>query len=195
LQQTGKWTYRAVIQNGVCPIAYAIPDSIAVIALPVANFDADVYGSTVYFTNLSQNASTYQWFFGDGTSSTETNPMHNYSNEGTYNVMLIASNKFCEDTIVKPIDVSFASVAEFSNNRKVLIYPNPSQGNFTLALLGQFEEPIFVKITDALGNLVYTYTLTQTTDLKLKHLLNPGLYALSLTYNNQTITRKLTVVR
>ncbi len=36
---------------------------------------------------------TYLWNFGDGTSSTETNPKHNYINSGTYTVTLQITNK------------------------------------------------------------------------------------------------------
>jgi PKD repeat protein len=45
---------------------------------------------TVNFTNTSNRATTYNWNFGDGASTTETNPSHTYSNAGTYNVTLTA---------------------------------------------------------------------------------------------------------
>ena len=72
---------------------------------------------TANFTN-STNASSYQWNFGDGATSTQSNPSHNYSNFGTYNVTLIAKDTAgCSDTltkqafikIVKPI-ISFAGL-------------------------------------------------------------------------------------
>lgn len=34
----------------------------------------------------------YTWYFGDGTTSTELNPVHSYSQPGEYQVMLIAQN-------------------------------------------------------------------------------------------------------
>ena len=47
---------------------------------------------TVTFTNLSQNADTYQWDFGDATaSSAVANPSHIYVNPGSYDVKLTAS--------------------------------------------------------------------------------------------------------
>ncbi len=61
---------------------------------PVAGFSAVLEnGNKVTFTNLSQNASTYIWDFGDGTAtSTETNPIHTYTSVGTFDVKLIASD-------------------------------------------------------------------------------------------------------
>ncbi|PKP36675.1 MAG: hypothetical protein CVT98_07300, partial [Bacteroidetes bacterium HGW-Bacteroidetes-15] len=35
-------------------------------------------GQSVTFTNKSTNADHYEWFFGDGSSSTELNPSHTY---------------------------------------------------------------------------------------------------------------------
>ena len=42
----------------------------------------------VQFTDTSINANTYYWEFGDGTTSTERNPMHTYGEYGTYTVYL-----------------------------------------------------------------------------------------------------------
>jgi Zn-dependent metalloprotease len=45
----------------------------------------------VTFANQSFNSSTYAWDFGDGSPvSTVTNPVHTYTNPGTYTVRLIA---------------------------------------------------------------------------------------------------------
>lgn len=49
----------------------------------------------VNFTNGSFNAGTYQWDFGDGTTSTAINPSHTYQNPGIYSVSLIASGGPC----------------------------------------------------------------------------------------------------
>jgi hypothetical protein len=55
----------------------------------------------VTFFNNSTGASTYLWDFGDGTTSTDVNPVHNYPAFGTYNVTLIGyngTNPSCNDT-------------------------------------------------------------------------------------------------
>ena len=45
---------------------------------------------TVKFTNTSTDADHYQWEFGDGLTSTEVNPTHTYTKEGTFTVKLTA---------------------------------------------------------------------------------------------------------
>ena len=47
-------------------------------------------GVEISFSNCSQNASDYQWDFGDGTSSTEPEPSHVYAAAGSYTVKLLA---------------------------------------------------------------------------------------------------------
>ena len=59
---------------------------------------------TLTFTNLSSNATSYKWDFGDLSTTTATNPAHIYQNPGVYDVKLIAKgNASCgnSDTLVK----------------------------------------------------------------------------------------------
>lgn len=56
-----------------------------------AKFSVETYMNRAQFTNLSsENAKTFEWNFGDGTTSTERNPMHSYAAAGTYTVRLTA---------------------------------------------------------------------------------------------------------
>ena len=56
-----------------------------------AKFSVETYMNRAQFTNLSsENAKTFEWNFGDGSTSTERNPMHSYAEAGTYTVRLTA---------------------------------------------------------------------------------------------------------
>lgn len=72
-------------------------------AVLVASFDAvpssDCNGYSAEFFNLSSGSSTYFWDFGDGTTSTQTNPVHPYSGPGTYTVVLGVLDPLCPDTV------------------------------------------------------------------------------------------------
>ncbi|HEV2830340.1 MAG TPA: PKD domain-containing protein, partial [Hanamia sp.] len=60
--------------------------------------------ATINFKNNSTGVGTlnYQWDFGDGATSTETNPFHTYTSSGSYTVGLIVSNSTgCTDTLIK----------------------------------------------------------------------------------------------
>ncbi len=71
--------------------------------------------SVVYFTNTSVgSAVSYQWDFGDGSTSIIANPAHTYSSAGTFSVCLITTDSlsltctYCQSiTIIAPCDAAF----------------------------------------------------------------------------------------
>lgn len=79
-----------------------------IVKAPVADFTISsglVFNDVpIRFQNLSQDAVTYEWEFGDGQNSTEVHPNNTYDEYGSYTVTLIATDwKGCKDTIQKPI--------------------------------------------------------------------------------------------
>lgn len=66
-------------------------------------------------TNLTVGADTYFWDFGDGFTSTDFEPAHDYQNVGTYDISLIANTqKGCADTVVHEKIVEVIDAADFS---------------------------------------------------------------------------------
>lgn len=62
---------------------------------PVASFQYEISAGNwleVTFTNYSTNATSYEWNFGNGETSTESDPTHVYAAAGTYDVVLVAKN-------------------------------------------------------------------------------------------------------
>lgn len=76
---------------------------------PVADFTISGSGSQapciITFTNNSQNATTYNWDFGDGQTSDVQNPTHTFSNGGNFNVRLTASGPNGTNDIVKSVNI------------------------------------------------------------------------------------------
>jgi gliding motility-associated-like protein len=103
----GLFTVRLDVEfNNGCESTLTKEELIEVSKPPVADFNADEtfsYGSEleVQFTNLSLDADSYLWDFGDGNTSTEENPVHVFSGFGMFTVSLNAINGICEDVIVK----------------------------------------------------------------------------------------------
>ena len=55
------------------------------------------------------------WNFGDGSTSTQTNPNHTYTTPGVYNVRLISyETTGCRDTIIKQVTVKSIPTADFT---------------------------------------------------------------------------------
>lgn len=55
-------------------------------------------GTATEFTDLSTGGTTWNWNFGDSTTSTQQNPTHIYTNPGTYNVTLSVNGGACTVT-------------------------------------------------------------------------------------------------
>ena len=64
---------------------------------------------------LNGFAGAWTWDFGDGNTSTQQNPSHNYAQPGTYQVTLnVASTVGCDSAITLPVAVDSDPVADFS---------------------------------------------------------------------------------
>lgn len=116
--------------------------------LPTSGYTYNAMGGlSVQFNNNSQNASQYEWFFGDGETSHQESPSHTYSEEGSYNVMLIAQ-RHCNllDTIQTSITVSGSSNPAGIEDQMVTglrVYPNPAIGHVTIEMDRDTEISVF----------------------------------------------------
>ncbi|MEM7035959.1 MAG: PKD domain-containing protein, partial [Bacteroidota bacterium] len=132
--------------------------------LPTANFTSN--GSvplfqTITFNDLSgAGVTSWSWDFGDGNSSTQQNPSHNYVATGVFSVCLTVSdgtctNTFCQDVAVKaPVSIEDEV---FAGN--VDVFPNPNTGQFSI----DFDLPKFldvdIMIVSVTGQKVYESTV------------------------------------
>ncbi|CAM2069488.1 PKD domain-containing protein [Sulfidibacter corallicola] len=61
---------------------------------------------TASFTNLSEEAQSWQWDFGDGTTSAELHPVHTYKAPGEYTVVLTVFNGAQADQFSRSLTVT-----------------------------------------------------------------------------------------
>ena len=123
--------------------------------LPIAQFTTDepitnVVDQRIEFLDLSQNAVSWYWSFGDDSYSNLQNPFHNYENEGEYIVKLVIENiSGCLDSTTQKVLIVqiFTPNAFTPNNDGVNDYfYTHSEG------LPDFQ---FLKVWDRWGNLVF----------------------------------------
>ena len=154
-----------------------------------ASFIADtITGSaplTVHFKNTSQFANTFNWDFGDGKFSTDTNPTHIFSKDGYYLVVLtVTDTNGCIDTASQTIIVITDSAAWVPN----VFTPNGDQKNDVFNILGVGINTIDARIFNRWGAEVYTWsTLTTGWDGKHNGKDSPAgayYYLIKITYNN-----------
>ncbi|MFH1931027.1 MAG: PKD domain-containing protein [Pseudomonadota bacterium] len=144
--------------------------------IPVANFTADntsgVAPLTVNFSDTSTGDITdWLWDFGDNSNSTNQNPIHIYSNPGTYTVSLTVTGPYGSDTETKAdyIVVEHGSpVANFTADNTIGVAPLTI--NFTDASAGDITSRLWDfgdNETSTEENPAHTYD-------------NPGIYTVSL---------------
>ncbi len=92
------------LDSNSCNFADTAYATITVVDPPVveAFFEAepasDCQGFSVELFNLSTNNMQYFWEFGDGSSSTMTNPVHAYGGPGEYEIVLTVTDPLCGNT-------------------------------------------------------------------------------------------------
>lgn len=104
----------------------------------IASFDIPgtviLGGEPVYVENTSLNAEFYQWSFGNGTFSNDEEPELVYTEPGTYNVYLTASDEEsqCSDQASAEVVVEQGSAVNDSRMTNVNVYPNPTSERLVL---------------------------------------------------------------
>lgn len=81
-------------------------------------------GMDVQFTNTTTNGIYFFWDFGDGTTSTDVDPLHSFPGSGNWMVTLIANDNCSSDTVVFTVatgtvgqsEMNGVSCVEFRDN-------------------------------------------------------------------------------
>jgi len=110
-----------VVNSYGCVDSVTYNKYIAVDSIPVPKFTVSSSGcknSPIIFNNTSTGAATYSWNFGDNTTSSQKQPIHTYSDTGTFTIKLYAYNvSGCVQvyTIAKAVHIT-GPVSGFSCN-------------------------------------------------------------------------------
>jgi len=120
------------------PIDGSPCDTLEIDNHPIARFKWAVEGllspQHIKFADYSYHApNTWFWDFGDGNTSQETNPLHQYAAPGIYNVCLTACNANACDTACEEIEIEAVNTVTIASDwGSVLLWPNPAVDHFFL---------------------------------------------------------------
>lgn len=92
---------------------------------PIAEFETTVSNSQVTFKNFSSNADSIFYDFGDGNTSFDPNPVHEYASSNVYQVVQIAFNNCGSDT----------------SSTSLVVYPNDPFGPLDSVGIKQLDFP------------------------------------------------------
>ena len=153
----------------------------------------------VQFNYTGSDETSVLWNFGDESTSSEKNPLHNYTKSGIYTVTLIVENLCGKDTFQREVNVLISSSEDLILAGKLLIAPNPGNGIFNLVAKSLIEGEYDLKIIDILGRNVYRKSMfvsgsdySERIDLSY---LNDGLYFLILDNGSMKINQSIVIAR
>jgi gliding motility-associated-like protein len=120
----GSYNVKLVVSNGACKDSTI--QNLNTVHILIADFkendDSVCTNQTIAFTNLSTATTpTYFWDFGNGDTSTLTNPTYTYTVPGTYRVMMVVTDFIpCSDTIYHTILVDTIPYISFTVTDSVI---------------------------------------------------------------------------
>jgi PKD repeat protein len=153
-------------------------DTLGINNVPVADFRVDDSLGILsrYFYDLSHHEpANWLWTFGDGATSTERNPLHEYGSPGHYQVCLTVSNPFGSDTYCRALNLGISKTEYPAEKNQVEVSPNPFRNRLLVTLNADLPTTIF-RLYDQMGRLVREdYLSVGVTELESEHL-RTGLY-------------------
>jgi PKD repeat protein len=120
---------------------------------PAAGFTYTANNNTYTFADTSQYATSWSWDFGDTQTSTQQNPSHTYTANGTYTVVLVTTNACGSDTATVVITVLTTGINPANGTQAVTIFPNPASDAFTVYLPAA-ENDLVIELEDMNGKLL-----------------------------------------
>lgn len=124
---------------------------------PVAEFaysGAKVAPAKVAFDNKSKEGESYEWDFGDGTTSTEESPNHRYATSGNYTVLLKVNKGNKSDTkkeqiLIESPEQCYVEIQTDYGNMLILLYdatPQHRDNFIKLAEEGFYDDLLFHRV-------------------------------------------------
>jgi len=194
-------TYSLIVRDlGLACDAESIPIVVTVNPLPVADFSSEAESITntpVIFTDESTGAVSWHWDFGDGATSTQQNPTHQYDEGGDYQITLtVTSASGCQDDFTNGIDIITSTEKELES--AISVYPNPARENIIVNVSGLSSPGFTIQLMNVQGQVVYgTFDLAEngTMSHTIPTVALPkGMYFLKISNERNTVIRKVAKV-
>ena len=151
------------------------------------DFSYNENNDTIFFENLSLNYDSVLWEFGDGFISNNINPIHIYSVNGSYNIVLTTYKHGCSQIVSKII--SYTGINEI-NYFSFKISPNPGNGNIKITVKNNQQLLYRIVIYDYLGQKVYYKSSCKGNDVANISNYDNGVYVVRIYTGNRVYTEK-----
>ncbi|MEO8148843.1 MAG: PKD domain-containing protein [Bacteroidia bacterium] len=163
---------------------------------PVADFTYTVNGYTVNFFGPSIPNALYSWNFGDTVTANTQNPIHVYTQSGTYLVVLTVSDS-CGTTISSQLIPITVGIDELGGVTSMQMIPNPASNFVDIKISNKNALQLKLKVLNSLGELVYQNNISKNEKSISRHLdcskWSKGIYTVELSDPKNTQQMKLVI--
>jgi len=160
----------------------------------VAGFQVAQNLNNVSFNDLSVNATSWEWEFGDGGSSSLQNPTHTYMAAGVYTVTQTVRFLNCEDVYTTTVQVDQVSAIEPELfGAELQLFPNPGKDVLNVWLKSAEVREVEVSLYNIVGEKLLTTSpirgaeLSQQLDISM---LPSGTYLVKVQVNDRAVYKK-----
>lgn len=171
-------------------------ESIEIYPLPDADFTFEHKGWGQYdFAPADANLVSYEWDFGDGKTSTDVAPYHEYEAEGDYDVMLTTTdNNSCVSENTINVSVS-TSIEDKTVETPFNVFPNPFTKQLNIVYELQNESNVIVEVYNLSGQLIES--LVNQKQVEGKHQIQfetadaSGIYLIKMVVDNNVYHQQI----
>jgi hypothetical protein len=116
---------------------------------------------------------------------------------GSGSVKVVVTNpQGCTDTSSKQVSIGNVGLNELSTLRAFHVYPNPSNGSFTISMQAKNATAVEMRLVNLLGQTIWSQTnILQAgeNELTANAPLAPGMYTLIVDENNNRLQQKIVI--
>ena len=171
---------------------------LSVNALPDATFTFIDNGQNNIDFNANDTLKWFFWNFGDGDTTSQDDPTHQYPGQGSYSVTLyVLDSNYCLDSTTQSL--SLTSIRNTFSLLDVNVYPNPTSDLVQVSMDVVNSADLRIELYDIQGKLLQTITTpavqgehNETLDLSA---LAPGNYTLRVRHGDDVASFKVVKVQ
>lgn len=167
---------------------------LSTIALPDAGVIFASGGSPTYTFNAvgATGFTSSLWYFGDGDTSSASNPVHTYTANGTYQVLYGVGNSCGVDTATFTIVVSGVGINGATAQIALKLYPNPASNQVVIETEAN-NNIVEIQVLSATGAIVKTTKPDATRAVINTSSFASGIYTVRITTEKGFVIRRLQI--